>query len=511
MNVKHLLAGSALCLLLFSAQSQVQAAPAGESETTAAGESSVAATAENSDTIAEGIYAGEVYIGGMTLEEAAEAVDSYFQEIASSSFTVTVDTQTVSTTLAELGLSWDSQGALEQAADLGKSGPVLQRYKTLMDLKYGNVTLEVSHQLDETLVQEFVANQVAALDQEAQDATITRRNGTFEVTQHTTGLATNQEETVNAILTAVQDNLTSNMQVAATVEVTQPSRTYEALSQIQDLLGTYPTDYSSSSSSRKNNIEVATERLDGVVLMPGESISVSDTILPREPENGYQKATQYSEGETVEDYGGGVCQVSSTLYNALLDAEIKVTERAPHSMIVRYVPYAFDAAIAAGVKDLVFENNLENPIYIAASADGSTLRFSIYGVEYRASNREVEYVATTVSEEYLEPKTVYDDTMYVGEQTTSGSNKPAVVAYLEKVVYEDGVEVSRTILHTDTYAASQLVTTIGTKPLEETQPADATVAPSESAGETQAAAETTAPAETTPSPETSGEGQEAAQ
>ncbi len=510
MNVRHLLAGSALCLLLFSAQSQVQAAPAEESETTAAGESSASA-ADNSEVIAEGIYAGEVYIGGMTPSEAAEAVDAYFQEIASSPFTVTVDSQTVSTTLAELGLSWDSQETLEQAADLGKSGPVLQRYKTLMDLKYGTVTLDVPRQLDETLVQEFVANQVAVLDQEAQNATITRQNGTFVVTQHTTGLATNQEETVNAILTAVQDSLTSNMQVTATVEVTQPARTYEALSQIQDLLGTYPTDYSSSSSGRKNNIEVATERLDGVVLMPGESLSVSDTILPREPENGYQIATQYSEGETVEAYGGGVCQVSSTLYNALLKAEIKVTERAPHSMVVDYVPYAFDAAIAAGVKDLVFENNLDHPIYIAASANGSTLRFSIYGVEYRASNREVEYVATTVSVNYLEPTTVYDDTMYVGEQTTSGSNKPAVVAYLEKVVYEDGVEVSRTTLHTDTYAGSQRVTTIGTKPLEET-----TAASSESTEEN--SEETTAPAETqasstetTAAPEASGEGQEVSQ
>ena len=504
MRFKHLMAGSALCLLLFAFQSPVLAAPEAEGETTAEATSAAetaSAAGNSNETIAEGVYAGEVYIGGMTGTEAAAAIDSYYQEVGSSPFTVTVDTQTVSTTLAELGLSWDSQGALEEAESLGKSGPVLQRYKTLMDLKYGNVTLEVSHTLDQELVSSFVSEEVAALDQDPVNATITRRNGEFEVTADATGLATDQEATTNAILTAVQDNLTSNMQVAATVTVTEPTRTYEALVQINDRLGSYSTDYSDSSSGRKNNIEVATERLNGKVLMPGESLSVSDTILPREPENGYQTATQYSEGETVEAYGGGVCQVSSTLYNALLWSELRVTERAPHSMVVTYVPYAFDAAIAAGVKDLVFENNLEHPIYIAASADGSTLTFAIYGVEYRPDNREIDFEATTVSEEYVDPQVVYDDTMYVGQETTTGSNKPAVVAYLEKIVYEDGVEVSRTKLHTDSYSASRRVTTIGTKPLDESQPADATVAPSDGAAESTSAA--------TEQPSSSGESQAA--
>ena len=512
MRFKHLMAGSALCLLLFAFQSPVLAAPEAEGETTAEATSAAetaSAAGNSNETIAEGVYAGEVYIGGMKGTEAAAAIDSYYQEVGSSPFTVTVDTQTVSTTLAELGLSWDSQGALEEAESLGKSGPVLQRYKTLMDLKYGNVTLEVSHTLDQELVSSFVSEEVAALDQDPVNATITRRNGEFEVTADATGLATDQEATTNAILTAVQDNLTSNMQVAATVTVTEPTRTYEALVQINDKLGTADSDYSESASGRKNNIQVAAERLNGVVLMPGESLSVSDTILPREPENGYQIATQYSEGETVEAYGGGVCQVSSTLYNALLDAELKVTERAPHSMIVSYMDdYALDAAIAAGVKDLVFENNLEHPIYIAASADGATLLFNIYGVEYRPSNRTVDYEVTVV--DYKEPEQItrYDDSMYVNETRTTGSNKPGVTAYLEKVVYEDGVEVSRTKLHTDTYAESPLITYVGTKPLDESQPADATVAPSDGATEsTSAATEQPSSSSESQAADTSNEGQ----
>ena len=148
MRIRHGIAGLALFLFLFAYQTPALAAPAEEGE-----------------TIAEGVYAGEVYIGTMTREEAAQAIDDHYQEVASSPFTVTMEGQPVTTTLAELGLSWDSQGALDEAEGLGKRGPVLYRYKTLMDLKYGKVTLEIPHQLDESLVQSFVETQVAALDQ----------------------------------------------------------------------------------------------------------------------------------------------------------------------------------------------------------------------------------------------------------------------------------------------------------------------------------------------------------
>lgn len=465
MKFRHLLAGTALCMALFAFQSPVFAAPAEQKE----------------ESIAEGVYAGEVNIGGLSKEKAKEAVDSYYQEIASSPFTVTMDTQSIQTTLAELGLSWDSQNALDEADRLGKSGPILQRYKTLMDMKYGHVVLEVPYQIDEAKVREFVKSQVASHDTEPKNATITRKSGSFIVTEHTTGLSTDQETTVNNILTAVKENLASNMQVAAQVEVTQPSRTYDELSLIQDRLGTFSTDYSDSVSGRKTNISVATERLNGKVLMPGESLSVSETILPREPENGYEKATQYKDGDTEEAYGGGVCQVSTTLYNAILRAELKVTSRSPHSMVVSYVPYSTDAAIAAGSKDMVFENNLDHPVYLAASADGSTLTFSLYGAEYRPSNRKVEFESTTVSKKDPEPKTVYDANMYEGEQKSTGTNKPEVTAYLEKVVYEDGKEVSRTKLHTDHYSGASKTTVVGTKPKESVPAAVPSESPTDNA------------------------------
>ncbi|MCD8077047.1 MAG: VanW family protein, partial [Lachnospiraceae bacterium] len=327
-------------------------------------------------------------------------------------------------------------------------------------------TGEVPYTYDSDAVTSFVEEEISSHDTEAVDATLTRENGTFVVTAETNGLATDVEATVEAITQTLDESLSTEMTVEAVVEVTEPERTAEALSQIQDALGTYNTSYSSSSSARKTNIRVATERLDGTVLMPGESLSVSDTILSRTAANGYELAPQYVDGQSEDSYGGGVCQVSTTLYNAVLRAELQVDERHPHSMVVSYVPYSSDAAIAEGSKDFIFTNDSEYPIYIAASADGATLTFTIYGKEARDAGRTIEFVSDTLSYTTPEATEKEDSSMYEGETRTEGSVHPAVRSTLTKIVYENGVEVSREVLNTDSYRGSGQTIYKGTKKKE---------------------------------------------
>lgn len=96
-------------------------------------------------------------------------------------------------------------------------------------------------------------------------------------------------------------------------------------------------------------------------------------------ENGYALAGSYENGQTVQTYGGGICQVSTTLYNAVIRAELKIVERFPHSMTVHYVPRSADAAIAGTHKDMKFKNTFDTPIYIEGKANGSTITFTVYG------------------------------------------------------------------------------------------------------------------------------------
>ena len=139
------------------------------------------------------------------------------------------------------------------------------------------------------------------------------------------------------------------------------------------LAGTCTTGFSTSSSNRINNIEVAAGHLNNLVVMPGQEISVSDTIKPRTTANGYKSAGAYLNGRTVPAIGGGICQVSSTVYNAVKNAGLTVLERHPHSMPVHYLPLGLDAAISAGSKDLRFRNDYSAPVILQAYTEGKNL------------------------------------------------------------------------------------------------------------------------------------------
>ena len=139
------------------------------------------------------------------------------------------------------------------------------------------------------------------------------------------------------------------------------------------LAGTCTTGFSTSSSNRINNIEVAAGHLNNLLVMPGQEISVSDTIKPRTTANGYKSAGAYLNGRTVPAIGGGICQVSSTVYNAVKNAGLTVLERHPHSMPVHYLPLGLDAAISAGTKDLRFRNDYSAPVILQAYTEGKNL------------------------------------------------------------------------------------------------------------------------------------------
>ncbi len=469
-----------------------------------------AAPSEAAPVIEEGVHVRDVDLGGMTASAARAKLERYFGGIASSALTVTFDGQEAVTTPGDLGLTWDVDAAVEEAVSLGKSGQLIARYKSRMDLKYEPVEIPVGTGFDTAAVRTFVEDEIASHDTEKADASLTVEGGEIEVVPETDGLVTDVTATVDAITEALGTSLSEDMTVEAVVEVTVPDITAEDLSEVRDVLGRFSTDYSSSSSGRKTNVRIASERLDGILMMPGDSLSVSDTILSRSPENGYQLATQYNNGETEEAYGGGVCQVSTTLYNAVIRAELQIDERHPHSMVVSYVPYSSDAAIAEGSKDFIFTNSTDAPIYIASYADGETLSFTIYGKETRDADRRIEFVSETLSSVTPEPTEISDDSLAEGESRTEGSVHPAVTSTLTKIVYENEVEADRVVLNEDSYQGSGLTIYRGTKKEEpETAQAEESSTPAAEEKEETKKEETEQAAETKKSEETAQAEEEA--
>ena len=230
--------------------------------------------------------------------------------------------------------------------------------------------------------------------------------------------------------------------------------TEEDLAGLTDILGSYTTYYGESGEGRTKNVESGANHLNGILLQPGEEQSANEAMEPYTIENGYAEADSYESNTVVQTMGGGICQVSSTLYNALLFAELEIVERYPHSMLVSYVEASKDAAIADDLLDLVFKNNLDSPIYIQAVLAEGNLTFNIYGKETRSPDRTLEFISESSESEDTEGTRFVATENYIGYYAIQSYAHPEITAQLWKVVTENGQEVSRDAINYSQYMAA---------------------------------------------------------
>ena len=414
----------------------------------------------------EGLYVGEQSLGGMTEEEAEKAVQAYIDNLTALPVSVDIDGTTVETTTGELGLTWSNPDAVKETADQYEYGSLVKQYMARKDLEQAPVKLSLEVQTDPAKVKAFVDEKCQGFTAQAQDASITRENGQFVITDSVVGVAVDTAATEaalnEAITAALADGGSTQIQVAAAVTEQQPRIKTEDLATIQDVLGTFTTDFSSSGASRSTNLTVGAAKINGHVLMPGETLSGYECLQPFTTANGYRTAAAYENGQVVDSVGGGVCQIATTLYNMALNAELEITQRQNHSMIVTYVKPSKDAAIAGTYKDIKFTNNYSTPIYVEGYTEGKKLTFTVYGKETRPANRRVEYVSETLGTTSPgEPQQIVDNSLAPGARVKVQSSHTGLRSRLWKVVYVDDVETERTLLHTDTYNASKAIYRVG--------------------------------------------------
>ena len=291
--------------------------------------------------------------------------------------------------------------------------------------------------MDDTVTTQFVEEQCSAFDVKAKNSRLKLKNGKFRASKSRTGVEVQVGDTVSLIVSKIEGNVKDdNITVDAVVETTEPKYSTEMVSKCKDLLGTFTTDYSRSTSARANNVQTAVGYINGTVLYPGQTFSTVKVIKDRTEANGYQSAPEYSSGKVVNGIGGGVCQVSTTLYNAVINAELKVVERSPHSMVVGYVPVSRDAAISGDYKDFKFRNDTDAPVYIAGSAEGGYITFKIYGEETRAANRKIEFQSETTQTIQPGPEVVtVDPSQPASYRQVTQSAHVGYKANLWKIVY----------------------------------------------------------------------------
>ena len=423
------------------------------------------AEAKGEESIKNGVFAGQINLSGMTAAQASAAVEEFISQLESVEVTVlAADGNQVVVTAGELGLFWANPELVSEAIQLGTQGNVIERYKVLKDLEHENKVYPILILFDLQTINDFLIRECSIYDRDAEDAYLVRENGQFQVVEGQVGYKLDVETSIDRIndyLIAEWDYQPCSIQLDVAVE--QPKGSVEELSAVQDILGTYTTSYTSSNTARSANVSNGCKLIDGITLYPGEEFSAYDAVAPFTEKNGYYMAGSYLNGKVVDSLGGGICQVSTTLYNAVLNSELEVTERHNHSMVVSYVEPSADAAIAESAgKDFRFVNNLDYPIYIEGYTENKKITFNIYGKETRDEGHKVSYVSEVL--EVINPPSdnIYADASQPIGYIITESAHIGYKAKLWKVVTENGVEVSRTQVNSSSYKMVPRSATVGT-------------------------------------------------
>ena len=426
---------------------------------------------------AEGIYQGVTIDGrdvaGLSEAEAlAMLQDAYKTEIGGQVLTLyyedaekeDAEEMKWEVPFAEIGAGYDVEGAVKAAYETGRAGAADENFKVGKQLLKGNIDIEVPYTYDDVLMNAKLNEIAEEFDCEAEDSTVTRKNGKFVITDEKDGLVMDKEKTMEAVAEVMETRMSGKALIAA--EVTKPEVTAEDNENVTDLIGTFYTTYNNSDRNRNTNLAVGCEYINGTILAPGEVFSANVELGSQTAAGGYKMAGVYNNGKVEQGMAGGVCQVTTTLYNAAIMAELEIVERHPHSMTVGYVPLGRDAAIAGNYKDLKFRNNTEYPIMIEAYASGGKLVMNIYGHEVHNAGRKVSF--DTVYEATVpKPADIVkeDPEKPEGEREITSKGRTGSKVSVYKTVTEGG-KTTRNWFTSSSYRAVADEVTVGTKKVE---------------------------------------------
>lgn len=435
-----------------------------------AGFGGIKAVAAEDETITKGVYIDSIHVGGMTVSEAEQAIEEYVAGLREKTIKVNYDNNSETITLGDLDYNYRKNNYINQSLEIGKHGNLIKRYKDLKDIEEGSLIFDLEFEIDEAKLTEFVETVVGGHNIPAVNATVSREGGAFVYTDHKTGRKMLSAETIADIKQMIFDEWNQeNIEVVATVVDDEPLYTRELVEKCNTLLGTFSTTYASSSASRAGNLSNGAKLINNTVLYPGDVFSAYEKLTPFTVSNGYFEAGAYEGGRVVDSIGGGACQVTTTLYNAVLLAELEIVERAAHSMTISYADLSRDAAIAGTWKDLKFKNNQETPVVVEVYTRGRTITFNIWGHETRnIKSRRIAFETVVLDEKSPGADVVTKDpTKPTTYQVTTQSAHTGYTTELYKVVYENNVEVSRTRINKSVYNPSPRYVTVGTMEVEE--------------------------------------------
>jgi vancomycin resistance protein YoaR len=404
--------------------------------------------------------AGEL-LGGLKIEEAQAMLTSRFATGNPKKVTLNYQKRTFDVILGTIGIQADSLKTVRQAYGLGRTGSPWQRLLTIIKALRQGMEVPVRFSHNQRVLTAFYRLLDASIGREPVRAVVrVRSTGGVEYNPSVEGRIINRRRLTKLFEAALlQPNLIS---IEIPVDHLSPTLTSADIKRwsLNRVLGIYRTAFNPGVPERMHNLKTAAAALNNVIIYPGQNFSFNTWIGPRMVNTGYKEAQVVLKGKLVPGIGGGVCQVSSTLYNAVLLANLEIVKRYNHSLPSAYVPLGRDATVVDGGLDLIFRNSLATPILLTAEVEPPYLQVAVLGGKkgWKRVNLETEIVA-----KYPFLKREVADAQLTWGKVITQSGKPGYKVNLWRTVYYQDGTMRKLRVNTSIYPAQPEESKVGTK------------------------------------------------
>lgn len=418
----------------------------------------------NSDKISKNVYVKEINIGNLTKEQARQRLkDEYKME----PFNFKYQDDKWSVNPSEIDVTYDIDKTVDKAYSVNRDNNIaVNIFNTLKSMAGSKTQINVQISCNEQKLEQKLNDISEDINVEVKSATLKIENNEVEVVKEESGLELNIKESMNNFIKNLQNGNFTEELIVTKIE---PEVTSADLEKIDTLLGSYSTVLYDVSYNRVENIKLAAEKTSDILLMPGEEFSYNTHTGARTIANGYKSAHVISAGEVIDGVGGGICQVSSTLFNSVLYAGLDIVSRTNHSIPSDYVALGRDATVSDSGVDFVFRNNYKNPVFIKNYYYNGVVKCQIFGA--KSDNKKIDIATSTNSVIAFNTKETKDPTLEEGKTKviTKGRNGYTVSTY--RIYYdENGNVTKKELVCSSYYPKKDKEVAVGTKKIVEKQP-----------------------------------------
>lgn len=480
----------------------------------------------NNSNIINGIKIEGIDVSGLTREEAKTKIEAVYNDKKQKDITLKYKDFETTLSQDILETNYDIEKAVNEAITTGKNGNIITNNYNILFALIGKKNIRIDMIINEEQTEKAIEDIQTNLPETIEEPDYYIEENKLIITPGKEGLKISTENLINKIKKNLQSMTTNEEYVEIPVEKAWPNKIdleqihSEIYKEVQDAyltrdpitihpevegidfdieetkkileedkekyeiplkitkpsvttidlgseafpnkLSTYTTRYDGGDKNRSTNLEIACEKINDKIILPGETFSYNKTLGARTTTAGYKTAKVYENGAVVDGIGGGICQISSTLYNAVLKANLEIVERRNHQFITSYVPEGRDATVAYGITDFKFKNSRKYAIKIKATASNGVATIDIYGIK-EDTEYQITFDTKTISTIPFTTKYTDDNTLPVGteEIKQKGANGSVTETYIIKSL--NGQVVSNTLLSKDTYSAMPRIILRGTK------------------------------------------------